>query len=296
MGAAIRESEKISKSILARLRTFLLTSYTQKCKERDGNRCVLTKLARPEAAHIFPYSMLNTPPPNKAQKTSTKTDKIWTVLHLFWDKDQINKWRRKIFPNPEYPNTSVDEPFNLICLSPNAHDMWNGGVFALKPLELSDDNTELTVQFFWQVPNKYQPESRIDLLTEPASSKGLDCSGDSWLTYKDSLSAHYINIHSGQVFTFKTTDPEKLPLPSVELLEMQWYLQRLVAMSGATDWPSLVWDDDDDDNIIPCPNPSYADGNMNTTSHDVYEWIPSLLPPLNSEPDVATYITPVECV
>ena len=126
----------------------------------------------------------------------------------------------------------------------------------------------------WQVPNKYQPESRIDLLTEPASSEGLDRGGGHWLNYDDGGSSAPF-IHSGQVFTFKTTDPEKLPLPSMELLEMQWYLQRLVAMSGAADWPSLVWDDDDDDNIIPCPNPSYADGNMNTTIQDVYEWIPS---------------------
>jgi len=55
-------------------------------------------------------------------------------------------------------------------------------------------------------------------------------------------------------------------------------------LSGAAGWPSLDWDDDDDD-IISCPNPSYTDGNVNTTSQGVYEWIPS--PPLDSEPDVA---------
>jgi hypothetical protein len=44
-------------------------------------------------------------------------------------------------------------------------------------------------------------------------------------------------------------------------------------MSGAAGWPSLDWDDDDDD-IIPCLNPSYADGNKNTFQ-GVYDWIPS---------------------
>jgi hypothetical protein len=43
--------------------------------------------------------------------------------------------------------------------------MWNEGLFVLKLLELSSDNTELTVKFFWQVPNKYQPVSRIDFST-----------------------------------------------------------------------------------------------------------------------------------
>ena len=68
---------------------------------------------------------------------------------------------------------------------------------------------------------------------------------------------------------------------------MQWYLQRLVAMSGAAGWPSLPWDDDDDDDIISYLNPSYADGNVNTTIQGVYEWIPSTLLPLNPEPEVA---------
>jgi len=163
-----------------------------------------------------------------------------------------------------------------------------------KPLELSSDNTELTVQFFWQVPNKYDQESRIDLLTEPTSSKGLNRGPGKWLAYEETDDLLH-KIRSGEVFTFRTTDPAKYPLPRKELLEMQWYLQRLVSMSGAAGWPSLDWDDDDDD-MIPCLNPSYANDNMNTTSQDVYKWIP--LPPPNSEPEVVKEFrrTPIECV
>jgi hypothetical protein len=145
--------------------------------------------------------------------------------------------------------------------------MWGRGQFALKPLELSSDNTELTVQFFWQVSNKHKATSRIDILTKQASSEGLTEGAGGWLGYKDGRSLNF--IRSGQVFTFKTTDPEKMPLPSWELLEMQWYLQRVVAMSGAAEWPSLNWNDDYHD-IIPCLNPSYDDGNVNTTFQDVY--------------------------
>jgi len=52
-------------------------------------------------------------------------------------------------------------------------------------------------------------------------------------------------IRSGETFTFTTKDPEKLPLPSLELLKMQWVLQRLVGMSGAAGWPNLDSFDDD---------------------------------------------------
>jgi hypothetical protein len=55
------------------------------------------------------------------------------------------------------------------------------------------------------------------------------------------------HVRSGETFTFTTKDPENLPLPSMELLEMQWVLQRLVGMSGAAGWPSL--DDIDDDSV-----------------------------------------------
>ena len=174
--------------------------------------------------------------------------------------------------------------------------MWAKGQFALKPLELSSDNTELMVQFFWQVSNTYKPANRIDLLKEPASSKGLTEGAGGWLAYEE-IDGSLHKIRSGEVFTFKTTDPKNLPLPSMELLEMQWHLQRLVAMSGAAGWPSLDWADDDDD-IIRYLNPSYADGNVSTTSQDVYKWIPTPSRPLNSEPDVAREYrhTPLECI
>jgi len=211
---------------------------------------------------------------------------FWKLLYNFWSTDQVNKWRRKIFPNAENPNTGVDEPFNLICLASEAHLMWTKGQFALKPLELSSDHTELTVKFFWQVPNHYELESCIDLLTEPASSKGLcECgSAGRWLFHPDGK-----KICTGDVFKFKTTDTKRLPLPSMELLEMRWYLQRLVAMSGAAGWPILDWSDDDD---IPPVDPICADSNASTTFEDVCEWIPPCL--LNFERDVpgeATWLT-----
>ena len=177
--------------------------------------------------------MLKTPPPHKERKHFDRVPKFWRLLSIFWGRHRVNTWRCKIFPNVEKSDTGVDEPFNLISLTPDAHDLWNKGLFALKPLELSNDNTELTVQFFWQVPNKYNQESRIDLLTEPTSSKSLDDSGPGkWLAYEEADKSLH-RIRSGEVFTFRTTDPAMYPLPSNELLEMQWYLQRLVSMSGA---------------------------------------------------------------
>jgi hypothetical protein len=47
---------------------------------------------------------------------------------------------------------------------------------------------------------------------------------------------------SGQRIKIHTDDPDKKPLPSFELLELQWFLQRIQGMAGAADidWPSFL--------------------------------------------------------
>src|SRR3954451_18217848 len=188
--------------------------------------------------------MINPRAESDELKSSDMIPKFWRLLRLFWDKNRVEKWKSTIFPNSQHPDVGVERCFNLISLAPHAHDMWNRGLFALKPLELSPDRKTLTVQFFWQVPSSYKIKSRIDLLTEPASSD-LDFVGDGCFLsrFKNDISSP--RIHSGETFTFTTKDPQNLPLPSLELLEMQWVLQRLVGMCGAAGWPILDLDDDD---------------------------------------------------
>jgi hypothetical protein len=205
--------------------------------------------------------MLQPRPKFDRNKMSSAVPDFWRSLTIFWGKDQINKWKNTIFPD----GVGVERCFNLISLSSEAHDMWNRGLFAFKPLKLSRDRKTLTVQFFWQVPGKYEIDSEVDLLTETPSSEGLDTVGedtvgDGYFLARPRDDRSISRIYSGEVFTFTTKDPKNLPLPSLELLEMQWVLQRLVGMSGAAGWPSL--DEIDDDSVDNDDNwliPDYAD-------------------------------------
>src|ERR1700733_8963907 len=174
---------------------------------------------------------------------------FWRLLTGFWTEDRVTEWRNKIFPNSNHPDTDVDVCFNLISLSPSAHWYWSKGRFALKPLEMSEDKKKLSVQFFWQPQYNHRSKDLIDLLDEPLSSKdlrstkkdGIECH----LTYPhDDVSARY--IQSGDIFTFTTDDPEIRPLPNWELLDMQWILQRLTAMSGAAGTADVDLYDNDD--------------------------------------------------
>jgi hypothetical protein len=92
---------------------------------------------------------------------------------------------------------------------------------------------ELTIQFFWQVPGDYDIGRQIDLLTEHTSSEGLEVVRDGFFLRRLENDGSTPRIRSRETFTFTTGNPKSLPLPSLELLEMQWLLQRLVGMCSA---------------------------------------------------------------
>jgi hypothetical protein len=208
-------------------------------------------------------------------------------LGVFWNKDRIERWKKEIFRNPQNPETGVESCFNLICLNPTAHDMWNLGVFALKPLNLSDDKKKLDIQFFWQPAYKHQLGDRVDLLKIPKSSKGLS-QGAVWerrqngrelIPYEVAIGHPPRYIQSGDTFTLATDDPIHKPLPSWELLEMQWCLQRITAMSGAAGTPNFDLNDDDDMISGPMLIPDDNDTVIGSSFEPVYGWIQDL-PPL----------------
>jgi len=209
------------------------------------------------------------PKPDRSKWSSVIPD-FWEALSIFWDKGQVNKWKNKIFPS----GVGIESCFNLISLSSSAHEMWNKGLFALKPLKLSRDRKTLTVQFFWQVPGGYKIDSKVDLLTETPSSKDLKFVGDGYHLTRFQNDGSAPRICSGDTFTLTTKDPKNLPLPSMELLEMQWVLQRLVGMCGAAEWPSL--DDIDDDSAESEDDwltADYIDYSVHNSPKRVRKWV-----------------------
>jgi len=244
--------------------------------------------------------MLNKPKNPSPFKT---TPDFWRLLRIFWDEDRVEKWKNKIFPDPQNPDTGVESCFGLICLEPTTHVRWTMGLFALKPLKLSDDKKKLDIQFFWQCQYSHQPADCIDLLKEPNSSKGL-----SQVEKLEPFPVHgerqsnpyYIAtsqprlIQSGDVFTLTTDDPNLKPLPCWELLEMQWFLQRLTAMSGAAGMPNIDWNDDVTMSSCPMLIPDDNDTIIGPSFEQVYEWIPPPLPMQDNMQDMARVMSKVQ--
>jgi hypothetical protein len=161
---------------------------------------------------------------------------FWGHLKNFWSKEKVAAWEAELFP-VDICEFGIERVYNLISLSPEVHRMWSQGAFALKPISESDDKMILEVQFFWQEKQK-DIQQTMSLLTTPSSTKGLNQNvgafgGAVWLFRNDK------RIQSGDYIKLQTDDPETKPLPSFQLLELQWFLQRIQGMAGAADidWP-----------------------------------------------------------
>jgi hypothetical protein len=137
----------------------------------------------------------------------------------------------------------------MLSLSHDLHGLWSQAGFTLRPVAPPRDDKELDVQLFWQTyfpaDTWYEP---TDLLQKPLTAARYFCQradAPSAIQYRLRYTNKRNNgglpkgerIISGQMFTLTTSDPKEMPLPSFELLEMQWYLQRVAAMNGVADFP-----------------------------------------------------------
>ncbi|KAF2174333.1 hypothetical protein K469DRAFT_614878, partial [Zopfia rhizophila CBS 207.26] len=208
-----------------------------KCHQRDQKTCILTKSGEPnEIAHIYPFSMRN------EDDTIKREGSFWGILRMFWSKERVDAWYNAILPL----GTEVCQ--NLICLCPNAHKYWEKAYFALKPIRMSDDKKRLDIQFFWLSSNPHVHVLEVNILQVPslsASDQGPNLA--KLFNHMDDT-----KIHSGCEISLETDDPVSRPLPDFRLLEMQWFLHRVAAISGAAEPQDDFHDDDDnsDDDIV----------------------------------------------
>lgn len=73
-----------------------------------------------------------------------------SFFFFFWAPERIEKWHRQIFRDRSDATRQFDSIQNMICMSPTAHDLWKRGAFALKPVDMNPDETEMEAEFYWQ--------------------------------------------------------------------------------------------------------------------------------------------------
>jgi hypothetical protein len=160
---------------------------------------------------------------------------------MFWSKKRIDAWYNAIFSNPA--KTEICQ--NLICLAPHAHAYWERAYFALKPIRISDDKKRLDIQFFWLSSNPHV--LGVNILQAPSLTVDSDQGPNFTMLFN--LNSEK-KIQSGDEISLETDDPVSRPLPEFRLLEMQWFLHRMTAISGAAEPQDDFNDKDSDDNIV----------------------------------------------
>lgn len=127
-------------------------------------------------------------------------------------------------------------------------------MIAFRPIResVSEDGTTMAVKFHWmptcieRLPKEvagmeipfnecpYSPEERHRILACPPPNMAI---------YQQERK---IEIHSGYIFYITTTDLFNKPLPSVDLLELQWNLTRIAAMKRGAEYQELDSDSEGD--------------------------------------------------
>lgn len=152
-----------------------------------------------------------------------ETQSIWDNLSVFWSKERVESWRNAIFPDGKYNEAC----YNLLCLSPTARRYFRKGYFALKPISISEDQKCMVLKFFWL--RKGPSDKTFVNIRDTPSLEGQDQGhGRSRLLDHETTSV----IRSGDELRLETEEPQNHPLPRWEILEMQWFMNRVVAMSG----------------------------------------------------------------
>lgn len=145
---------------------------------------------------------------------------FWNRLCKLFTVDRVHRWAAAV----GRAKGSIGILQNMVCLSEPARKLWKLGRFALKPLSSSSSTpsgmaTSLTVEFHW-----------------------IWRQGNERFAEPPALFNHRTGnwIRSGDIFTLYTDDPVFMPLPSVDILDMQWVLTRAVGLARASLGPKVA--------------------------------------------------------
>jgi hypothetical protein len=207
---------------------------------------VLTRLgADVDVCHIFPYSV------GKVAGDGELKFTFWQILEDFWSEQRVQAWR-DIILGPY----GTEQLGNLITMSPTCHRWWNSARFALRPISYNEEGHILNIEFWWLAD--YDRKMRKDKL--PLSTRPEDVALDGLEVNRGPgpVLLYHVEkqrlLRSGDIITLRTSDPENLPLPSIELLEMQWILTRLLALAGGAELEDSIYNENDYDELQDIPD------------------------------------------
>ncbi|KAH6895572.1 hypothetical protein B0T10DRAFT_220869 [Thelonectria olida] len=217
--------------------------------DRDGHSCTLSSKPDPQLLDIYPERL--------SQKTPAELIPLYYILTLFWGVDKSAEWCKLA---DELDGT----PQNFLSLSSHLHaEMRKMRGIALKPLRKTGN--EITFQLHWLRHHWLVPRSMIDN-DHIIADRGLQ--DPRW----GGPTQESIPIENGHIFRIQSEDPNLLP--SFELLELNWNMQRVAAICGGMEGATYKSSDGMayhyHHNGTPHYGPWHDDENHN--KHGIYEY------------------------
>ncbi|KAL6887265.1 hypothetical protein HDV57DRAFT_508185 [Trichoderma longibrachiatum] len=178
-------------------------------KKRDQVVCLFTVSRDAEKADIFPL----------CSTIGDAFQPLDALLQCFWGETIRDRWTSRV-TDPCIINSAR----NSLSMNRQLHFWWENAALALKPLERSE--TAIVVQWHWLQESCLSPRMMIPPDAEYTKYVCRQVC-DSWGSMKHAFGK---SLQTGQVFTIRVEDPSQLPC--YELLELQWDLLRVAAISG----------------------------------------------------------------
>ena len=172
-------------------------------------------------------------------KLSQQVNNFFALLDNFWPQESVRAWKEEVTA------AKLDTCANMITLTRNAHAWWAEGAWALKPIRTEESavicENAVICEFHWL---RKEPRQYVDLFMTPE----LQCEYDSFGINGINMTKAGLPLtplRSGDEVRLTTTDPVTMPLPSLAVLGLQWYMSRIVALSAAADVDDVPWSDPD---------------------------------------------------
>ncbi|GFG24907.1 hypothetical protein IFM61606_04831 [Aspergillus udagawae] len=205
------------------------------CQDRD-KACILTKYSKDicQPCPLYPIWM--------SDENMVDVRLFFGGLRQFWRDKKVDEWHNAIYGDASGP----EKPENLILLSPNAYVLYTKGYIAFEPIDKDPEGKWLTLKLWWLQQHE---EDCVDFSVIPQLPSDLHPSD-----YGAAL--HDVRndrpLLSGEMITLETHDLENCPLPDTRILEMQWVLNRVLALSGTVKPNGLEddeWHEDPDEEL-----------------------------------------------
>ncbi|POR37327.1 Uncharacterized protein TPAR_02483 [Tolypocladium paradoxum] len=222
-------------SSTTRTKSFRSAAEKNKAYERDNHACIVTGIIQAEVCHILPFAL------NSTQKNLEVTRHASGFLTALFGTSYEDDAGTLLYDSIG----CSDRAWNMLCLNRQLHWWWSKAFFAFKCLGITpkdESNSCIDIQFHWIRMRGTAPKAKVDVTVDSIQnllrdSPTSECSF--WATHVDSGRA----VDSGEIFEI-VLEHKKATKMKI-MIDIQWAITRLAAMSGGADAPELLDDPDD---------------------------------------------------